>query len=71
MNDTLYELILDGEAIDAQPKCREGLNTIYALAESVIADAEFQLEIYCSKYEQGYISSSELIEDFIYIPQNN
>jgi hypothetical protein len=64
----VYELIRDGETIQTERKCREGLKEIMDSIESYI-DCEyphqFQLSVYCTEYnEYGFPLDSELVQNF-------
>tara|TARA_B000000557_G_scaffold77247_1_gene61854 strand:- start:8335 stop:8571 length:237 start_codon:yes stop_codon:yes gene_type:complete len=65
----VYELVIDGETIQTEDKCREGLENIYNSVEDYLEGgcylSEFQISVYYSEYDElGFILNSELVEDF-------
>lgn len=65
----VYELVIDGETIQTEDKCREGLKNIYNSVEDYLEGgcylSEFQISVYCSEYDElGFMLNSELVEDF-------
>ena len=64
----VYELIRDGDCIQTEPKCREGLEELMDSVDACLYGdfpPEFQLEIVCTNYTPlGGIEFCELVQSF-------